>query len=182
MTHALIVGSRGVGKSTLIRRLLQELDRPVCGFETKKENAPADDALGSPTYIYPVGEPRRRTEENLLGRCKAGRFDTRPGAFDRFAPVLLRPVPAGAVLLFDELGFMESREKAFCNAVLSRLDGDTLVIAAVKDKDLPFLEAVRSHPKCRCFHITRENRDELYDEVLRFVREQLGGCPDRRGE
>ena len=35
--HALIVGDRGVGKSTLIRRVLAELNRPLFGYETKKE-------------------------------------------------------------------------------------------------------------------------------------------------
>ena len=37
--HALIIGAPGVGKSTLIRRVLAELNRPVFGFLTKKEDA-----------------------------------------------------------------------------------------------------------------------------------------------
>lgn len=35
--NALIVGARGVGKSTLIRRVLETLGRPVTGFETEKK-------------------------------------------------------------------------------------------------------------------------------------------------
>ena len=34
--HLLLVGAPGVGKSTLIRRVLKKVDRPVFGFETKK--------------------------------------------------------------------------------------------------------------------------------------------------
>ena len=49
--HALIVGERGIGKSTLIRRVLKELNRPLFGFETKKEDALADEVKGSPVYI-----------------------------------------------------------------------------------------------------------------------------------
>ena len=49
--HALIVGDRGVGKSTLIRRVLQELNRQVFGFETKKEEALEDSLRGCPIYI-----------------------------------------------------------------------------------------------------------------------------------
>ena len=37
--HALIVGDRGVGKSTLIQRVLAELNRPLFGYETKKRNS-----------------------------------------------------------------------------------------------------------------------------------------------
>ena len=36
--HALIVGPRRVGKSTLIRKVIEALDCPVTGFETKKES------------------------------------------------------------------------------------------------------------------------------------------------
>ena len=48
--HALIVGDRGVGKSTMIRRVLEALDRPVFGFETKKEQH-----LEDPGFRRPVG-------------------------------------------------------------------------------------------------------------------------------
>ena len=53
------------------------------------------------------------------------------------------------------------------------LDGDAPVLAAVKDRELPFLERVRAHPKCRSFFITPENRDRLFLEVLAQLRLQL---------
>lgn len=174
VTHTLITGPRGVGKSALIRRVLEQLGRPVYGFETKKEGAVSPAASGAPLYLYPLGDCQ--TEKFLLGCC--GERGAPPGSFDRFAPLLLGPVPENGVIVFDELGFMEAQEKQFCAAVLSRLDGDIPVIAAVKDRAVPFLERVRSHPRCRCFSVTAENRDALFQEVLRFVREQAG--EDRR--
>ena len=68
---------------------------------------------------------------------------------------------------------MESKEKAFCDAVLERLDGDIPILAAVKDKEIPFLNQVRNHPNCKCFFITEENRDKLVDEVLEFMKNQI---------
>lgn len=161
-----------MGKSTLIRRVLGQIHRPVFGFETKKEEALADELGRSPVYIYDAGKERLQTEENLVGYCQNKHFCTMQEAFDRFAPKLLTPVPGGHIILMDELGFMESSSERFCSAVLSLLDGDVPVIAAVKDKDLPFLNAVRSHPNCRCFHITEENRDGLYSQVLDFMKSQ----------
>ena len=80
--HLLLVGAPGVGKSTLIRRVLKKVDRPVFGFETKKE-AP-DGAGGScPVYIYPAGGERRRSEECLVGRCGSGGVQIVQEAFDR---------------------------------------------------------------------------------------------------
>ena len=102
--NVLIVGARGAGKTTLIRRVLESLDCPVWGFETEKE--------GDQVHIYDAGAEHVPTEENP-------------------------------------------------------------VIAAVKDRDTAFLSSVRSHPGCRCFFITEENRDALYEEVLDFVKKQF---------
>lgn len=173
MMHTLIVGERGVGKSTLIRRVLEACGRPVYGFETKKEDSLADELRGSPVYLYEAWRQRRRTEENLVGYCKNHRFDASAQAFDNFSPKLREPMEKGGIVLLDELGFMESRAEKFCAAVLDLLDGQVPVIAAVKTKDTPFLQAVRSHPRAKCFYITEENRDELFPQVLDFVCRQL---------
>lgn len=68
--HALIVGPRRVGKSTLIRKVIETLNCSVAGFETKKESKMEDETLGSPIYIHTIGAPWHYSEENLLGYCK----------------------------------------------------------------------------------------------------------------
>jgi len=161
--HILIVGSRGVGKSTLIRRVLSELKCSVWGFETKKEPL----AQG-PIYIYEAGKERVQSEENLVGYCVNQKPTVFSDAFDRFAEKLTEP--KGDVIVMDELGFMESKSEAFCAAVLHLFDGKMPIIAAVKDKDTAFLQSVRSHKNARIFHISEENRDALFHEVMDFIR------------
>ena len=175
MIHALVAGPRGVGKTTLINRVLKELNRPVYGFQTRKETALADAQMREPVYIYEPDKPRYHSAENLLGYCsRIEGFRTTAGVFDNYAPKILNSFPDESVIVFDEIGFMESNEKQFCNAILSRLDGDIPVIAAVKNKKgFAFLEKVRTHPGCRCFYITEENRDALFHEVLNFMRAQM---------
>ena len=175
--HALIVGDRGVGKSTLIRRVLQELNRPVFGFETKKEEQLEDPIRGCPIYIYDAGKPHCRAQENLIGYHKEQDMAAITAAFDRYAPSLMGPVADEAVVQLDEIGFLEAKSDAFCQAVLHLLEGKNPVIAAVKNREHPFLDAVRNHPNARCFFITAENRDTLYEEVLAFLKLQLEEGP-----
>ena len=175
--HALIVGDRGVGKSTLIRRVLKNLNRTVFGFETKKEEQLEDPIRGCPIYIYDAGKAHFQTPENLIGYHKERDIPAITAAFDRYAPRLLELVPKNAVVELDEIGFLEAKSDAFCQAVLHLLEGKNPVIAAVKNREHPFLDAVRNHPNARCFYITAENRDALYEEVLAFMKQQLEECP-----
>lgn len=170
--HTLIVGARHVGKSTLIRRVIEKMGRPVCGFETVKEDALETKEDGSPIYIYPAGGAHVRSGDNLVGYCRDKRPTTMTETFDRWAERISAP-PAGCIVLLDEIGFMESSSGAFCKAVMRLLDGDVPVIAAVKHNSTPFLDRVKRHPNCRCFHIDEHNRDALLPEVLAFVTEQI---------
>lgn len=170
--HALIVGSVQVGKSTLIQKVLKELNRPVWGFYSKKEKELADDLHGSPVYLYDADAPRVQTQENLVGYCKNHRMEVIREGFERFAEKLSERPSADHLIVMDEIGFMEAGVPMFCEAVISILDQEIPVIAAVKNKEIPFLEGIRSHPNCKCFYITEKNRDELCEEVLEFMKMQ----------
>ena len=175
--HALIVGDRGVGKSTLIHRVLKNLNRTVFGFETKKEEQLEDPIRGCPIYIYDAGKAHFQTPNNLIGYHKERDIPAITAAFDRYASKLLEVTPEDAVVELDEIGFLEAKSDAFCQAVLHLLEGKNPLIAAVKNREHPFLDAVRNHPNARCFYITAENRDALYEEVLLFMKQQLEESP-----
>ena len=165
--HILLRGPSGVGKSTLIQRLLAETGRHPGGFLTKKEAVEAD---GSPPgYIYPAACPedsRQRSEANRVGRvAQQRRIDARPEVFDTLGCRYLEPSAGTDILLMDELGLLENRAALFQATVLACLDGDCPVLAAVKNRDTPFLTAVCTHPKALVLDVTETNREELYQQL-----------------
>jgi nucleoside-triphosphatase len=171
--HILIVGSNGVGKSSFIQRLLEGVTLPVHGFLTEKE-APAHAGGPEPVYIHGVSGERVYTQNNLVGTCIDHHSTRFPEAFNQ-AVHYLRDIPADSIVVMDELGVMESGAHDFCAAVLDCLDGDSLVIASVRNKQSSFLDKVRAHAKVRCFFITPENSDILFLEMKAFMDEQLKG-------
>ena len=151
MDKILICGPRGVGKSTLIRRLAALYPGPVSGFVTKRLTT-ADGEGMFPIYIHPVAQPEDRRQygpENLAGRCDSRRSARYTPVFDEWGPRLL----AGpGLLVMDELGFLERDASRF---------------QAAKNRDDPFLRAVRSVPGVRVLYITRDNREGLYRALAR---------------
>ncbi len=170
MKHIILRGARGVGKSTLIRRLLDAVPAKPGGFVTKK--APPDADGVETIHIYPAGQPQIPTEENCVGACRAGHLlDRQTAVFDALGTAYLSDTAGRNVLIMDELGFMETEAMVFQRAVLDALDGDVPVLAAVKNKAIPFLEEVCSHPNALVLYITEENRSVLFHELLPLLKD-----------
>lgn len=165
--HLLICGDVGVGKSTLITRLLAHSKRPLCGFATKRIPVPDGDGLCS-VYLHPAAqslEERTYGTENCIGKCDSRHAIRFPRVFDTLGVALLT-APENGLILMDELGFLENDAADFRAAVLRALDGETPVLAAVKSRDTAFLQTVKSHPNAELAQITPENRDALYAQLL----------------
>ena len=154
----LIQGEMGVGKTTLIRRLLGDRLPEDRGFWTRKEA----EGEGFSIYIHPLGQPPRYGEENRVGQRLPGQPRRAfPEAFQR-AAVWLEAIPPGGVAVLDELGVLEEEAPRFQQAAVELLRRSSVALAAVKPADTPFLNRVRSLPGARLCHITPDNREELY--------------------
>lgn len=154
----LIQGEIGVGKTTLIRRLLGDRLPEARGFWTRKEA----EGEGFSIYIHPMGQPPRYGDENRVGRRLPGQPRCAfPEAFQR-AAVWLEAIPTGGVTVLDELGVLEEEAPRFQQAVVELMCRSSLVLAAVKPAKTPFLNRVRSLPGARLCLITPDNREELH--------------------
>ena len=169
-SHILICGARGVGKSTLVDRLLEECTLPVSGFRTKA--TPRDDAGLFHFYIHHAGSHEWRfSEENHIGSGNEQGRQINASIFDTYGIACL-DANHGEIIVMDELGFMESDAKSFCDAVLRCLDGDIPVLATIKTKeDVVFLNRLRSHSNVTLCIITEDNRDELYSRLVPIIRQ-----------
>lgn len=167
MHPILIVGARGAGKTTLIRRLLTDAQRPVGGFCTEKR--PDGPQGRESVFLHPAHisvAQRSFGPENRVGLWDGRTMEPFPQVFDTLGAACLSDVPPSALLVMDELGFLESRAPRFTRAVLAALDGPAQVLAAVKDRpDVPFLQAVLAHPKARVFRLTPNDRQVVYEQI-----------------
>lgn len=162
--HLFLTGERGVGKSSLIKMLVEQAGDPVGGFFTVKSGNvfPGKSSL----HLLSLAEPLISSASNFLAFC--GEPDEMTaGRFDRLGPAALSAVKNPGLLVMDELGPHESEAFLFWEAIFHALDGPVPILGVLQKADSPFLEKVRSHPKAEILEVTEENRDRLCRNLSR---------------
>ncbi|MBR6312361.1 MAG: hypothetical protein IKR51_05230 [Oscillospiraceae bacterium] len=163
----LLTGLPGAGKSTIVRAMLSASGRDPRGFYTAK-GAPAEDG-SVPVFLRPAsgeGEPR------LVGRVYPDRAEGCPEAFDASA-ALLEGIPEGSLVVMDELGFMENRAEVFKARVLAVLAGDYDIIAIIKPRSTPFLDAVRAVGGVELIGVDETDREARRRELVGRAEKEL---------
>ena len=158
--HLFLTGEMGIGKSTLLKKLMARTEGPVGGFFTVKSEQvfPGRSSL----HLLSLKEPLIPSASNFLAFCGERKEETAK-RFNRLGHAALTAVKNPGLLVMDELGPHESEALLFWEAVFHALDGPVPVLGVLQKAASPFLEKVRSHPRVKVVEVTRENRDKMMD-------------------
>lgn len=170
--NILLTGRPGVGKTTLILRLLEALQRPAVGFYTREIRE-----RGTRLGFEAVRLDGRRTVLAHVGmpsRWRVGKYYVQLPAFEEeiLPAIELEKLPARGLLVVDEIGRMECFSSRFRQAVVRALDADVPVLGTVGLQDDPFLRAVRARSDVRLITVTPENRESLVQEIAAWIEEE----------
>ena len=156
--HLFLTGRKGVGKSTLLRAMLE--GKWLGGFFTVR----ATGVLERPSiHLLRAAAEERPAPENLV--CFCG--ERRPERFELLGPAALADTADCDIIVMDELGPSEAAAQGFQAAVLAALDGDTPVYGVLQQADSAFLRRVAAHPRVRVLTVTEENRNSLRKELVK---------------
>jgi len=159
-----LTGERQVGKSTIIQKILAGYRGEVCGFQTLPEMEPY-----RRFYIKGVHKHRTSTEKHYIDeRTNDGKTVAIPETFDVYGVKILEHClkSSPSIILMDELGVFENQALLFQDMVYQCLDSDIPVIGVIKAKSSPFLNKIKLRPDVTLFHITKDNRDREYENIL----------------
>lgn len=165
--HILICGPRGAGKTTLIARIITETALPVCGYKTAVDSISAD---GIKTIcMFPVNSGKK--EGTVIGHSKNKVLDVNYDTFEDLGIRLVTERPDNAILIMDEIGYMETGSERFCREVIEAFDSNVYIIAAIKADDCghEYLQMIKSHPSAAVFDLNESNRQHVYDAVKKIV-------------
>ena len=173
--NIIIYGARGVGKTTLIKRLLCELDiQDIGGFWTKREE-PNKEGVSN-VYIHDASKNDFSFEDkNFIGMCVNQHSAPNPLAFDTYGAEILKSIDVNKIVIMDEIGFFENEAYKFQDAVKEVLSSDKIVIAAIKDKSTKFLDFIRDN-NVNVFCLTEQNRDEIFLQIKDILSKKIIGA------
>jgi nucleoside-triphosphatase len=165
----LLTGAPGVGKTTLLRRLLAELSVPRAGFLTG-EIREGGERLG---FTLETLDGRRGilAHRRLPGPPRVGPYGVDLAVLDGLGTAALEQVCAARCLaVVDEIGKMECASPRFVAALEAVLAAGLPLLATIMLRPHPVADRVKAHPRARCLTVTRANREACAAEALALLR------------
>jgi nucleoside-triphosphatase THEP1 len=198
----LLTGSPGVGKTTIIEKII-EMGLPVAGGFTTSEIRQGGRRLGFRVTPLPprAALPGSRTTSGILahvgskGRHRVGKYGVNVDEFEAIGVAALESArERKGWIVIDEMGRMELYSARFRKVVREILDGPTPALGVIQARRDPFLDAIRAGKRTRTIEVTLRNRDvlpaqlfELLQHITHGTRVQSecrlspGGSPDASG-
>jgi nucleoside-triphosphatase len=166
--NILLTGKPGVGKSTIIQKVLESIGTEhAAGFWTMEiridgrrvgfSMQTVDGVVGSLAHINNKTGPR------------VGRYGVSVEHIDEVAiPSLERARNSDGVIIIDEIASMELKSPRFAPEVRRCLDTGR-VLGTLQLRSGPFQDEVRSRNDVRLIEVTPENRDQLPAQVIKLL-------------
>ncbi len=164
----LLTGVPGSGKTTIVRKVAATLSgRRIRGFVTD-EIRRAGPRVGFELSTF-SGRKRVLAHVDIDSRHRVGRYGVDVAGLDEIAEETLAPDDGTDVYLVDEIGKMECFSVKFRAAMRSLLNSEQPLVATVALRGSGFIAEVKDRVDVEIWEATRENRDEIPDQIVRWV-------------
>lgn len=161
----LLTGRPGIGKTTVIKKIVSLLGRETCGGFYTREIRLAGQRTGF-EIVTLAGQTNylatKLPEICFVRGVPFGKYRVNLEAIEMVAvPAMLDALRQDQIIVIDEIGPMEILSEAFCQAVLDILDSSCPVIGAIVQRPNTFADRVKAHSRVVVRPITMANRARL---------------------
>lgn len=160
----LLTGRPGCGKTTLIKRVVDELALPAGGFYTE-EIRQRGERVGF-KIITLSGEEAVFADVDFRTPQRLGKYGLDLAALETVGVEALRTAVRGRQLVvIDEIGPMEIRSAIFRDAVNKALNSRVPLLGTITARPFAFTNAIKKRRDVTLIEVRRDNREELVSEL-----------------
>ena len=161
----LLTGRPGCGKTTLIKRVVDELAQRPGGFYTEEIRRRGDRVGfkiitldGKEAVLahvdFPAAAPQR-----------IGKYGLDLSALEIGIEAIRAAMRARQLVVIDEIGPMELRSRTFCDAVTEALNSGVPILGTITARPFPFTNAIKKQPEVILIEVRSNNREQLVSEL-----------------
>jgi nucleoside-triphosphatase len=176
----LLTGNPGCGKTTLIRRILPGLPKPVGGFYTQELREVAGPGLQGNRLGFEIvtldGQKGTLAHVDIRGPQRIGKYGVDIGTLDRLAVTAIQnALAANGIVVIDEIGPMEMLSGHFRQAVLNALNclqpsiSRPAILGTLVKRSTPFTDQVKALPMVTVIEVRLDNRIHLPEIILKML-------------
>jgi len=170
--NILITSYPNVGKTTLINKIMKQLNCEVGGFITF-EKLRKGKRCGF--YIEDFdGNKMTMADVNIKSNYQVSKYKVDLEAFEKIGlPALLKAKKKADIIIVDEIGTMETFSKKFCRVLVDIFNCKKPLLATIKKKNYPFTTKLKKREDVTLFNLTYKNRNKLLNPILEKINRVL---------
>ncbi len=165
--NVLLTGRPGIGKTTLIKRLVEATTLSKGGFYTEEVREKGQRVGFSLTTLD--GKKSLLAHINIKSPYRVGRYSVDIDTFETIGVESIRKaLSTNELIIIDEIGRMELFSSKFRDIVLQALKTGR-VVATIKKGRGGFIDEIKSRKDARVLEVNLENRETLSSKLAKTV-------------
>jgi len=163
--NVFITGKKGIGKSTLLNKIINIVGCALGGFVQGKEFT--DEKISY--KIISLYNPKQNYTIGIYDKKKAY-LNTDINIFNVVSEeILQRCLNSGDLIILDELGFMEENSEVFKNSIFKILDSNKPVLGVLKECNTDFVRNIKMRKDVQVIRIDEINRNLMEKEIIKIL-------------
>lgn len=168
MKNILLTGLPGVGKTTIIKKVVELINKPGAGFyteEIRKDN----ERVGFRLITFD-NKSCILAQKSLKSPYYVGRYGVNIGCIENIGVCAIKEgLLENKIIIIDEIGKMELFSPQFKEIVLEALDSKSIVLGTILDRTEPFGDSIKRRNDVTIIEVTLENRRGLALDIVSML-------------
>lgn len=162
-----LTGAPSSGKTTVIKKVIQNLPFPCNGFYTEEERSNEGTRRGFVLHTLD-GKKGYLAHEDIISEFHIRRYGVSVENIENIAIPSIRPIDNQMIIL-DEIGKMECFSPKFIEAVKLALDSPNIVLGTITLGGTDSIQEIKKREDIKIIEVTLENRDYLPQIIIQDI-------------